>query len=84
MVFGTILKIEIFRLLSISQDLNIIMLEICSLHHLDLAGNNDLYVDNLRWVSHFSSLKYLKLSAINLHRETHWLQYITMIPSLSE
>lgn len=55
-----------------------------SLHYLDLAGNNNLYVDNLRWVSHFSSLKYLKLSAINLHRETHWLQYMTMIPSLSE
>ena len=55
-----------------------------NLHYLDLAGNNNLHVENLRWVSRFSSLKHLKLNAINLHQETHWLQYMTMIPSLSE
>ncbi|KAJ1383136.1 Leucine-rich repeat [Sesbania bispinosa] len=60
-----------------------------NLHYLDLSSwNNDvLHMDNLQWLSPLSSLKYLNLSGIDLHKETNWLQFqlvATMLPSLSE
>ncbi|KAI4351739.1 hypothetical protein L6164_006064 [Bauhinia variegata] len=55
-----------------------------NLQYLDLSYNNDLHIENLHWLSCFSSLKYLQLSAIDLHRETSWLQSLTMLPKLSE
>ncbi|KAK7304548.1 hypothetical protein VNO77_42429 [Canavalia gladiata] len=41
-------------------------------------------MENLRWLSHLPSLKYLNLSGIFLKNETLWLQQITMLPSLME
>ena len=55
-----------------------------TLHHLDLRYNNELYVENLDWISHLSFLKYLDMDGIDLHREVHWLESMSMIPSLSE
>ena len=55
-----------------------------TLHHLDLGHNNGLYVENLDWISHLSFLKNLGLGSIDLHREVHWLESVSMIPSLSE
>ncbi|KHN28133.1 LRR receptor-like serine/threonine-protein kinase GSO1 [Glycine soja] len=49
---------------------------------LDLSFNDDLHVDNLRWLSQLSSLKYLNLSQINLQNETNWLQFMQLHPSL--
>ena len=52
--------------------------------HLDLGYNSGLYVENLDWISHLSFLKYLGLGSIDLHREVHWIESMSMIPSLSE
>ncbi|KAF7822873.1 receptor-like protein EIX2 [Senna tora] len=55
-----------------------------NLHYLDLSYNDDLQIDNLQWLSCFSSLKYVSFSGINLHRETNWLYLATKLPLLSE
>ncbi|MCI28378.1 leucine-rich repeat receptor-like protein kinase PEPR2, partial [Trifolium medium] len=41
-------------------------------------------MDNLDWLSPHSSLKYLYLSGIDLHKETNWLQAVATLPSLLE
>ncbi|XP_061349673.1 receptor-like protein EIX2 [Gastrolobium bilobum] len=56
-----------------------------NLLYLDLSWNYGfLQMDNLHWLSPLSSLKYLNLSYIDLHKETNWLQLVAMLPSLSE
>ncbi|XP_027364683.1 receptor-like protein EIX2 [Abrus precatorius] len=52
--------------------------------YLDLSLNENLAIDNLQWLSHFSSLEYLDLGGVDLHNETNWLQLVTMLPSLSQ
>uniref|UniRef100_A0A2N9FT33 Uncharacterized protein n=1 Tax=Fagus sylvatica TaxID=28930 RepID=A0A2N9FT33_FAGSY len=55
------------------------------LQYLDLGYNSDhLYADNLRWISQLSSIQYLGLSSIDLHKEVHWLQIMSKFPSLSD
>jgi Leucine-rich repeat (LRR) protein len=53
------------------------------LHYLDLS-NPDLYLDNLYWMSNFSSMKYLDMSSVKLHTTLDWLQIMSRLPSLSE
>ncbi|XLR46732.1 hypothetical protein HN51_030802 [Arachis hypogaea] len=55
-----------------------------SLHYLDLSGNLNLLIHNLKWHSSASSLKYIDLSGIDLRTETNWVQLMAMLPSLSE
>ena len=55
-----------------------------TIHHLDLRENSGLYVENLDWISHLSFLKNLDMDGVDLHREVHWLESMSMIPSLSE
>ncbi|XP_061370008.1 receptor-like protein EIX2 [Gastrolobium bilobum] len=55
-----------------------------NLHYLDLSYNFNLQKDNLHWLSPLSSLKYLNLGGIDLHKETNWLQLVAMLPSLLE
>ncbi|RDX63794.1 LRR receptor-like serine/threonine-protein kinase GSO1, partial [Mucuna pruriens] len=55
-----------------------------SLEYLDLSFNEDLHLDNLKWLSQLTSLKCLNLSEINLQNETNWLQTMAMHPSLLE
>ena len=55
-----------------------------TLRHLDLGHNNGLYVENLGWISHLAFLKYLGMNGVDLHREVHWLESVSMLPSLSE
>ncbi|KAG4984120.1 hypothetical protein JHK87_028869 [Glycine soja] len=55
-----------------------------NLHLLDLSLNYDLLVDNLHWISRLSSLQYLSLEGVHLHKEIDWLQSVTMLPSLIE
>ncbi|WJX87320.1 hypothetical protein P8452_69527 [Trifolium repens] len=53
--------------------------------HLDLSENENLVIDDLRWLLRLSSsLKYLNLNFVDLHKETRWLHILTMFPSLSE
>ncbi|AET02472.2 LRR receptor-like kinase family protein [Medicago truncatula] len=53
--------------------------------HLDLSQNENLVINDLRWLLRLSSsLQFLNLDSIDLHRETRWLQILTMFPSLSE
>ena len=54
-----------------------------TLCHLDMEYNYGLYVENLDWISHLSFLKYLDMDEVDLHREVHWLESMSMIPSLS-
>ncbi|KAI4357407.1 hypothetical protein L6164_001356 [Bauhinia variegata] len=56
-----------------------------SLTVLDLSYNYYLQMDNLRWLSHFPSLKNLDLSDIDLSHVTDWFQSLaTMLPSITE
>ncbi|KAK7393002.1 hypothetical protein VNO78_21452 [Psophocarpus tetragonolobus] len=55
-----------------------------SLRYLDLSYNDNLAINSLQWLSHMSSLEYLYLNDIDLHKESNWLQLVTMLPSLSE
>ncbi|XP_045824841.1 receptor-like protein EIX1 isoform X2 [Trifolium pratense] len=54
-----------------------------NLFYLDLSST-DLQMDNLDWLSPLSSLKYLYLSGIDLHKVTNWLQAVNTLPSLLE
>ncbi|RHN66946.1 putative non-specific serine/threonine protein kinase [Medicago truncatula] len=60
------------------------------LAYLDLsyssAGSvvNGFQMDSLDWLSPLSSLKYLFLSGIDLHKETNWLQAVSILSSLLE
>ncbi|KAK2387347.1 receptor protein EIX2 [Trifolium repens] len=57
-----------------------------NLFYLDLSSfdTSTLHMDNLDWLSPLSSLKYLNLSGIDLHKETNWLQVVNTLPSLLE
>ncbi|XP_028755447.1 receptor-like protein EIX1 isoform X2 [Neltuma alba] len=55
-----------------------------NLHYLDLSENENLYIDNIHWLSRVSSLKYLSLGGIDLQKEIDWLQLATLLPSLTE
>ncbi|WJX37835.1 hypothetical protein P8452_25561 [Trifolium repens] len=57
-----------------------------NLFYLDLTPINTetLHMDNLDWLSPLSSLKYLYLSRIDLHKETNWLHAVATLPSLLE
>ncbi|KAK2387415.1 receptor protein EIX2 [Trifolium repens] len=55
-----------------------------NLFYLDLFFFRELRMDNLDWLSPLSSLKYLNLSSIDLHKETNWIQAVNTLPSLLE
>ncbi|KAI9092745.1 hypothetical protein K1719_027542 [Acacia pycnantha] len=53
------------------------------LHYLDFSWN-DMVLNDLRWLSQLSSVKYLNLSFNDIGSEPNWLQHVAMLPSLSE
>ncbi|XP_065035065.1 receptor-like protein EIX2 [Musa acuminata AAA Group] len=55
-----------------------------SLYVLDLSDALDFtsHVDNLDWLSHLRSLKYLNLSGLNLTDVPDWFSSVNMLPSL--
>ncbi|WJZ87771.1 hypothetical protein VitviT2T_007123 [Vitis vinifera] len=60
-----------------------------NLQYLSLGGGDSfyepqLYVENLGWISHLSSLKHLTMYEVDLQREVHWLESTSMLSSLSE
>ncbi|XP_027360721.1 receptor-like protein EIX2 isoform X2 [Abrus precatorius] len=88
----SLLKIEFLNYLdfslngftSLSAPFNKTHANFSSIQFLDLSFNDDLHVDNLHWLSQFSSLKYLNLSEINLQNQTNWLQSMALHSSLLE
>jgi len=54
-----------------------------TLRLLDLSFNWNLAINSLQWLPNISSLEYLDLRAIDLSKQTNWLQLVTMLPSLS-
>nr|KYP51038.1 LRR receptor-like serine/threonine-protein kinase GSO2 [Cajanus cajan] len=54
-----------------------------SIRHLDLSENQNLVINSLQWLSRISSLEYLNLGGVDLHKEANWLQLVTPLPSLS-
>ena len=57
-----------------------------NLLYLDLSFNKgpNLHMNNLDWLYPHSSLKYLILGGIDLHKEFNWLQVVSTLPSLLE
>ncbi|THU62282.1 hypothetical protein C4D60_Mb01t03480 [Musa balbisiana] len=55
-----------------------------NLHYLDLRGwyDDHLHVNDLDWLSHIPSLKYLDMSLVDLSEATNWLCIINSIPTL--
>ncbi|KAL5804117.1 hypothetical protein ACOSQ3_030917 [Xanthoceras sorbifolium] len=53
-----------------------------NLQYLDL--NNDLYVENLRWITGLSLLKHLDLNSVNLSKASHHWGMINSLPFLEE
>ncbi|WJX75342.1 hypothetical protein P8452_58883 [Trifolium repens] len=55
-----------------------------NLKYLNLGYNYALQIDNLDWITKFSSLEHLDLSGIDFRKETNWLEILSSLPSLSE
>ncbi|KAK4571673.1 hypothetical protein RGQ29_030189 [Quercus rubra] len=57
-----------------------------NLHFLNLEGygSNDLYVNNLEWLSGLPLLQHLDMSFVNLSKASNWLQLTNALPSLFE
>ncbi|KAI9072473.1 hypothetical protein K1719_045568 [Acacia pycnantha] len=53
------------------------------LHYLDFSYNF-MALNDLRWLSQLSSVKYLNLSGNDIGSEPNWFQHVAMMPSLSE
>lgn len=77
-----------FKSMQTCDDLSRGNLSLCgnstNLHYLDLSQNYDLVVSDLHWISHLTSLQYLNLGGVYLHKDIDWLQSVTMLPSLLE
>uniref|UniRef100_A0A803PQ14 Argininosuccinate lyase n=1 Tax=Cannabis sativa TaxID=3483 RepID=A0A803PQ14_CANSA len=54
------------------------------LHTLDLSMNYLLTVNDLDWLTHFSSLRYLNLTRLNLSEIVNWPLSMAKLPSLIE
>ena len=55
-----------------------------NLQTLVLRGNDNLFANDLEWISHLSTLTYLDLSFVNLSGAADWPSSISKISSLSE
>ncbi|XP_030936668.1 receptor-like protein EIX2 [Quercus lobata] len=52
--------------------------------NLKCSWDNDLYVNNLQWLSGLPLLQYLDMSYVNLSKASDWLQVTDTLPSLYE
>ncbi|KEH33785.1 LRR receptor-like kinase family protein [Medicago truncatula] len=89
-----ILELEFLSYLDLSEN-EFHVIRIPSIQHnithssklvdFDFSWNyQTLQMDNLDWLSPLSSLKYLNLNWIDLHKETNWFQVVSTLPSLFE
>ncbi|GAU50273.1 hypothetical protein TSUD_131260 [Trifolium subterraneum] len=82
-------EFDVIRIPSIQDNIthtsNLLYLDFSfNLYVSSLSPVDTLHMDNLDWLSPLSSLKYLNLSGIDLHKETNWLQAVNTLPSLLE
>ncbi|WJX31801.1 hypothetical protein P8452_20194 [Trifolium repens] len=80
---------DVIRIPSIQHNIthtsNILYLDLSfNLYVSSLSLVDSIHMDNLDWLSPLSSLKYLNLSGIDLHKESNWLQAVNTLPSLLE
>ncbi|XP_045824808.1 receptor-like protein EIX2 [Trifolium pratense] len=92
----SILKLEFLSYLDLSwNDFDVINIpatqnnitHASNLFYLDLSiyfDTSTLHMDNLDWLYPLSSLKYLNLTGIDLHKETNWFRAVNTLPSLLE
>ena len=73
---------DVIRIPSIQHNIT----QSSKLVYLNLSFNYGptLHMDSLDWLSPLSSLKYLNLSWIDLHKETNWFLIVATLPSLLE
>ncbi|PRQ18583.1 putative non-specific serine/threonine protein kinase [Rosa chinensis] len=55
-----------------------------NLHTLDLYGNQVVSSENLEWLSHLSSLRYLNMSQLNLSEAVNWPESLSKLTLLTE
>ncbi|XP_040367329.1 receptor-like protein EIX2 [Rosa chinensis] len=55
-----------------------------NLHTLDLYRNQVVSPENLEWLSHLSSLRYLNMSYLDLSKVVNWPQSLSKLTSLTE
>ncbi|KAM5573191.1 hypothetical protein ABKV19_012964 [Rosa sericea] len=55
-----------------------------NLHTLDLSWNYDVRLENLEWLSHLSSLRYLHMSYLDLSKVVNWPQSLSKLTLLTE
>ncbi|XP_024171688.1 receptor-like protein EIX1 [Rosa chinensis] len=55
-----------------------------NLHTLDLFGNHDASSENLEWLSHLSSLRYLNMAWLNLSEAVNWPQSLSKLTLLTK
>ncbi|KAK9910454.1 hypothetical protein M0R45_034415 [Rubus argutus] len=59
------------------------LVNLTHLQHLDLGCNDFfVYVENLNWLPHLSSLKYLDMTATNLSNVFDWLEKVNKLTNL--
>ncbi|XP_062028811.1 receptor-like protein EIX2 [Rosa rugosa] len=51
---------------------------------LDLSGNGYIRLENLEWLSHLSSLRYLNMSYLDLSKVVNWPQSLSKLTLLTE
>ncbi|GAU42681.1 hypothetical protein TSUD_131090 [Trifolium subterraneum] len=73
-------EFDVIRIPSIQDNIT----HTSNLLYLDLSFNSYVSSLSLAWLSAHSSLKYLNLSGIDLHKETNLLQAVNTLPSLLE
>ncbi|XP_024172549.1 receptor-like protein EIX2 isoform X2 [Rosa chinensis] len=55
-----------------------------NLHTLDLSRNTFVSFENIEWLSHLSSLRYLNMSHLDLFEAVNWPQSLSKLTSLTE
>ncbi|XP_035549706.1 receptor-like protein EIX2 [Juglans regia] len=64
---------------------NLSRLQCLDLHSRSFFGTFPrLEVESLHWLAGFPSLKYLRMSVVNLYNASDWLQAVNVLPSLTE
>ncbi|PRQ18553.1 putative receptor protein-tyrosine kinase [Rosa chinensis] len=57
---------------------------VSNLHTLDLTRNYFITLENLEWLSHLSSLRYLNVTSLNFSKVVNWPQSLSKLTSLVE